>query len=211
MAAFSAAGVRPVGFGTVWTRGSSPYELGGDLVGTVRGRPERDHHLHLAVVLLLEDVPDGVAQMPLLVEDRHDHGDGGCVAFIAGATLPRTGDTGAAAGRCGRRRSYGPTVLRGSPCRPRRCPPLPTPPRSPPARPPPARPSRRPDGGRAARPGPRPVERPALGHAGGDDALGAGAGRGRHRARGGHRPGHRDRPGRPVQGHEEPARGRATA
>ena len=34
---------------------------------------------------------------------------------------------------------------------------------------------------------------------------------GGHRARGGDQPGQRDRPGRPLQGHEEPAPRRATA
>lgn len=80
-------------------------QLGGDLVGAVRGRAERDHHLHLAVVLLLQDVTDRGAQIPLLVEDRHDHGDGVHGSSGSGvtprktavllATLPRTGDSGA--------------------------------------------------------------------------------------------------------------------
>lgn len=52
-------------------------EFGGDLVGAVRGRPECDHHLHLARVLLFQDVADGIAEVVLLVEHRHDHRDCG--------------------------------------------------------------------------------------------------------------------------------------
>ena len=50
----------------------------------------------LAGVLLLQDVPDRAAQMPLLVEHRHDHGHGGGRRNAGHRlTLPRTGDPGA--------------------------------------------------------------------------------------------------------------------
>ena len=48
MAAFSARGCEPVGFGTVRTRGSRGAEPRGDLVGAVAARAERQDHLDAA-------------------------------------------------------------------------------------------------------------------------------------------------------------------
>jgi len=112
-------------------------ELGGDLVRAVRRRTEGDHDLHLAGVLLREDRLDGSAQMPLLVEDGHDHRNGGephvGLGVHRGLTLPRTGDT--TAPRPGRCRSSQIVWAYGAQdpsfgCSSRRCPPMPvTPPR----------------------------------------------------------------------------------
>ncbi len=177
-------------------------ELGRDLVRTVRGRTEGDHDLHLAGVLLREDRLDCSAQMPLLVEDGHDDGHGGelhvGIGVHRGLTLPRTGDTGAPRpGRCpgpqivwaygAQDPTYGP---RGGVPHAHAAPlPRQTSATTPPA--------------------PRPAEEATLGHAGGDHAVGGGAGVRRDRARGADRPGRGHRAGRPVQGHEEPAAGRA--
>ena len=76
MAALSALGVRPVGLGTMRTRGSAAAQPVGDLLGAVLGGPEREDDLERARVVLGEDLADGLAQVPLLVEDRHDDADG---------------------------------------------------------------------------------------------------------------------------------------
>ncbi|GAA3060327.1 hypothetical protein GCM10020000_49200 [Streptomyces olivoverticillatus] len=62
--------------------GVLPDELRGDLVRAVRGRTEGDDHLHVTGILLLQDVPHGGAQMPLFIEHRHDHGNGGRLLLI---------------------------------------------------------------------------------------------------------------------------------
>ncbi len=91
-------------------------ELGGDLFRTVRGGTDGDHDLHLAGVLLGEDGADGAAQVPLLVEDGHDHGNGGqphvglgvhrCSRYRERGTRVRAAGVTAPVSR-----SYGPTVL----------------------------------------------------------------------------------------------------
>ncbi len=58
MAAFSAAGVRPVGFWHGVYARILGDEFCGDLVRAVRGGTEGDHDLHLAGVLLGEDGAD---------------------------------------------------------------------------------------------------------------------------------------------------------
>ena len=225
IAAFSAAGVRPVGFGTVWTRGV--------LARRARRRsrpcgPWRDRGRSPPPSRRRTPAPGcagpSSAQMPLLVEDRHDHGDGGephvgLVAFIGRLTLPRTGDTGARR-PCAR---PGPQIVwaygaHGSqpdrsrrpplPRRPasRRCPPAP-PPRSAvrPSSPAAPRRRRRPAAGRPpARPYGARARAGACGSATTLSVVVLAASR--HRARGGDQPGRGHRPGRPLQGHEEPAR-----
>ena len=99
MAAFRAAGVRPVGLGTVWTLGSSATSSAAiSSVRSVDG-PSAITTSISPGVLLLQDVPDGVAQMALLVEHRHDHGDGGLRAGMglggSVAAFTATGEPGA--------------------------------------------------------------------------------------------------------------------
>src|SRR5690606_7133137 len=58
-----------------------PAVGGGDLVGdllcAVLRRSDGEDDFDLAGVLLGEDLVDGFAEMALLVQDRHDDGDGG--------------------------------------------------------------------------------------------------------------------------------------
>ena len=122
IAAFSAAGVRPVGLGTVCTRGSSRDQLGGDLVGAVRGRAEGDHDLHLAGVLLREDVrgPSSRRCRSSLRTGMITETAGSCTSGIGvhrDGSRYRERGTPARAGRvaCPGRRSYGPTVLHDPP------------------------------------------------------------------------------------------------
>ena len=51
------------------------HQFGGDLRGAVGGGAEGDHHFHRPGVFLVQDAPDGRAQVSFLVEHRHDHGN----------------------------------------------------------------------------------------------------------------------------------------
>ena len=119
IAAFSAAGVRPVGFGTVWTRGR-PRATSSAAISSVRsvdGPRAITTSISPAYSCARIAWTDS-AQMPLLVEDGHDHRDGGELhvglgVHRASASRYRERGTPTRAAGCAApgRRSYGPTVL----------------------------------------------------------------------------------------------------
>jgi hypothetical protein len=51
-------------------------QVAGDLLGPVGGGTDGEDELHRAGVVLAEDVPDGLGQVPFLVPDRHHDGHG---------------------------------------------------------------------------------------------------------------------------------------
>ena len=134
IAAFSPAGVRPVGFGTVWMRGSSPTSSAA--ISSVRSwdGPSAITTSSSPSYSCSRMCRTASTQMPLLVQDRHDHGDGGGNGGRSRRPrLPRTGDSlrtpSRSADRTNTRRggtgphvcAYGAIAARPGP--PGRCPP----------------------------------------------------------------------------------------
>ncbi len=81
-------GIEPIGgatsrVGHQANSGISRGDLGGHLISAVARGAEGEHDLERARIVLGEDHRHGVAQVPLLVEQRHDDADRGVAPRLA--------------------------------------------------------------------------------------------------------------------------------